>query len=431
MSSTSEAVVRLVEAAAAAAERVSGVGLLPGLPYVSGWQFTAGSSGLRSARATLSVDLAELWRQRDRHPEIAAAKRDLVDVTMSQHPADLERLGMTLGGMPSKQVAQVLARQVLYRTAGHIDGSGRWQHDVAPSTQALPRLMAVEVDDCLRGAPTLVEVVAPLSYCDTELVAPVTLKQGLSLVPLDAGQVTRLLSGSMSSYSGVSPSGAHDWKVAVVATVQLGAPHAVDAAMLAIDDALVLLRLLRHTAVGLLHHFIRPRGLSLRERGSGVHLGTPTFGASLNVTAADVQSVVAFVAQGASSKEGRLALAIRRLVSAESRRSHEDRLIDYWVGLEALYGVGGTSEVSYRVGIRMAHALAIGEQPQRTLFKQVRDSYNLRSAVVHGDPQRAKKATAASADQAEAWLRESIRLWWQTTAGPTASDVDQQLFRSE
>jgi hypothetical protein len=80
-------------------------------------------------------------------------------------------------------------------------------------------------------------------------------------------------------------------------------------------------------------------------------------------------------------------LALRRFDAAYERTRPEDKLIDYWVALEALFlKRKERMELSYRAALRIARFL--GETPAQRLdlFERMKESYKARSSVVHGDP---------------------------------------------
>jgi len=80
----------------------------------------------------------------------------------------------------------------------------------------------------------------------------------------------------------------------------------------------------------------------------------------------------------------RARLALDRLLMAEERNQPQDRLIDSWIGLEAVLLPGQTAELTYRARLRGA-ALAGGDTTQRRrVVDLLRASYEDRSRLVHG-----------------------------------------------
>ena len=66
----------------------------------------------------------------------------------------------------------------------------------------------------------------------------------------------------------------------------------------------------------------------------------------------------------------------------------EDRLIDYMIAFEALYlndtGAQERGEMRFRLALRVAQFLRELNQ-QKSLYREMRAAYNMRSSIVHGD----------------------------------------------
>jgi hypothetical protein len=85
------------------------------------------------------------------------------------------------------------------------------------------------------------------------------------------------------------------------------------------------------------------------------------------------------------SKDDDIAIAMRRLMYAMERRRPEDRLLDAMIAAEAVFSRGSTTELSYRISLRLAVAIenaSLGKR--RAIFEFMRRAYGLRSKVVHG-----------------------------------------------
>jgi hypothetical protein len=78
-------------------------------------------------------------------------------------------------------------------------------------------------------------------------------------------------------------------------------------------------------------------------------------------------------------------VAARRLSAATLRETEEDAIIDLCIGLEAALGDESHAEITHKLALRTAAVVArsVGADPQLT-FRQVKDIYRFRSAVVHG-----------------------------------------------
>jgi hypothetical protein len=401
---------------------------LAGVPLRSGWEFHQSVTGLREARTFIAPDLMAMWRDSTGTGALGPGRAALRDALLGQHHLSLEQLGRSRGALRPQAVASMLTNLVMHRAAGLLDGSGRWDEPTGPDGEQIAERVCEELEALLDGVPAVADIVVPLRMCDTDLASAAAVMHGVRLVPLGVGEVTRLLAGTVGTFSGPTAAEALDWECAVVTQAKPDVAGTTDAAMALATDTVLALRLLRHSAVAAPHFLIRPHGLSLVERGSGLHLGLPTWGPGLHVTAGDLAAVAATMSERPSSRSGRLALALRRLASSDSRRDHGDRLVDFWVGLEALYAPDGTAELKFRAAVRLAHALEPAGPARRALFDAARKSYDLRSKLVHGDPKGPDKATADAANEAEDWLRRSILRWWSTGAGPSPAQLDAELF---
>lgn len=124
-----------------------------------------------------------------------------------------------------------------------------------------------------------------------------------------------------------------------------------------------------------------------------------------------------------SGKEkARYARAIRRFRDAYDRAAPEDRLIDSWIGLEALVLSDSKQELAYKAGMRIATLVGATGEEREHLFKLTKKLYAARSAVAHG---ASDSDLAAKADEAHDLLRRVV-LAWSTpgaTRDPTAMDL--------
>lgn len=104
----------------------------------------------------------------------------------------------------------------------------------------------------------------------------------------------------------------------------------------------------------------------------------------------------------------RLRIAITRLNDGITRDSLIDMLIDYMIGLEALFLPDGNEELTYRLAIRVAYNLEKEYEKRKQLFKDVKNYYRKRSKGVHGNTGDLIKEEV---DKVEGILRKSILLW--------------------
>jgi hypothetical protein len=85
-----------------------------------------------------------------------------------------------------------------------------------------------------------------------------------------------------------------------------------------------------------------------------------------------------------SNYEGKAGLAIARWNNALERPNAQDRLIDLWILLESLFTGDSKTELRYRASLRIAAFLGGNHAERVSVFKVIRDSYDLRSKLVHG-----------------------------------------------
>jgi hypothetical protein len=104
-----------------------------------------------------------------------------------------------------------------------------------------------------------------------------------------------------------------------------------------------------------------------------------------------------------------LNVAIRRFEYAYERTKLEDRLVDYMVAFEALFfkrhEVG---EFRHKLSVRVARLLGSTYVERERIADRIRDFYDKRSAVVHGEE---VKLDDAFVHEVEDNLRESIKLF--------------------
>jgi len=95
------------------------------------------------------------------------------------------------------------------------------------------------------------------------------------------------------------------------------------------------------------------------------------------------------------SQDHHLRLPATRLVDGGSRLRPEDAIIDYAIGLESLLTAGEDRELRYRFALRGATVLTWEGTPRKTnkakVFRSLRDFYDIRSQIVHGQRLDRKK----------------------------------------
>jgi hypothetical protein len=119
----------------------------------------------------------------------------------------------------------------------------------------------------------------------------------------------------------------------------------------------------------------------------------------------------------------RAALAIRRFNLAYERRNDDDSLVDLWIGLEALFSESGT-DINYKAAMRIAYYLGASPDERQSLFKDVKESYNVRSRLVHGDPLTSLSAARTTARNA---LRRALARSMKEKVLPDPGSLDFEI----
>jgi hypothetical protein len=120
-----------------------------------------------------------------------------------------------------------------------------------------------------------------------------------------------------------------------------------------------------------------------------------------------------------------LELALRRFNGAYARGPVEDRVIDVWVALEALFAPDATTELRFRASSRIARFLGEDQDDRVDMQRFLRLSYDVRSHFVHGGvPEAFEKKVADAggfagvADRTEGILRRALHQWIRDPQSP-------------
>jgi hypothetical protein len=125
-----------------------------------------------------------------------------------------------------------------------------------------------------------------------------------------------------------------------------------------------------------------------------------------------------------------LRIPTSRLAYTYERGDEADRLVDYWIALEALFATDGTQELKYRASLRIARFVGSSPDERRRLFGEMKTSYDLRSHLVHGGDSNSKKCRRLPevVDQTGATLRRALRLCLERGQPPPLPDIDAGLL---
>lgn len=117
--------------------------------------------------------------------------------------------------------------------------------------------------------------------------------------------------------------------------------------------------------------------------------------------------------QSPASAEGRFAFALARWDSGLARKRGVDQLVDHWIALESLFASDASTEIAYRVSLRIAAHLGRTASEREGLYREMKKAYGWRSKTVHGDRptkprhqhELAEAITSSSASLRSALLR--------------------------
>lgn len=120
--------------------------------------------------------------------------------------------------------------------------------------------------------------------------------------------------------------------------------------------------------------------------------------------------------------DDRVKIALRRNYLGHG--GGDDDIIDLWIGLEALFS-DGASEITYKAAIRISHYIGQNQVARRFLFETLKESYTVRSRLVHGEHPRDTRRARQIASEA---LRLSLlKLLSEGTAAPDVPGLDRAI----
>lgn len=113
------------------------------------------------------------------------------------------------------------------------------------------------------------------------------------------------------------------------------------------------------------------------------HLGAGSGEPLTSATRRSLRQMAELVLQSLR-KEKAVAIAIRRFSQSFEPRHEQDRFLDLWIAMEALFGTESSTEVSFRLCINAARTLSVRGMSRHALFRWIQKSYAVRSKIVHG-----------------------------------------------
>jgi len=136
----------------------------------------------------------------------------------------------------------------------------------------------------------------------------------------------------------------------------------------------------------------------------------------------------------------RMQLAIRRLNNCFLREDGEDAILDATIAMELLLSDGDTQEITHKLALRMAalsSTVPDYKHEPTAVFKNVKAVYRFRSAVVHGNQEKAKETREIKLDDgtiiptiklATDYLGMAVRAIAQQPEYFTPHNIDEKLL---
>ncbi len=304
------------------------------------------------------------------------------------------------------------------------------------------REMYSRLDTFLSQAEITYRTVAPLENFQGS-AGPIRLDDAAVLRPLADEEVQHMW--DMGEYGGlVSRHSALGWRFCLEVTHSQPKNTTLDNRHTdrIVWNVLTALRLTRQGAVGVPvvlrwpidAPYGAPRGTIGTSGPSLSRLGS-TYELSLD----DVDSLLPiFEATAKVRDKSALRVALDRFNYAYDRTRLHDRIIDEWVALEALFLPTQEQELRFRAALRISYFAGRDGPDGRQLYKLMKDSYELRSWIVHGEsePKRGKSAwprdrVGEVAAATEESVREILRLCVLNPGEPRVDRLDAAIVARE
>jgi hypothetical protein len=176
-----------------------------------------------------------------------------------------------------------------------------------------------------------------------------------------------------------------------------------DSARISINDTVVnllnrlvyVMRLFKEGALGFISTIWKPM-LRTGIMGGGMFSSFPpqiTYGTKYELDEVEASSFQTFWLMEKwntleTTENKNLNLALRRFNSAYTRRSNDDKLIDYAIAYEALFSQGSKDgdSLTHKLALRFSRLVENDFEKRKEYFTAMKALYGKRSRVVHGDP---------------------------------------------
>jgi len=167
------------------------------------------------------------------------------------------------------------------------------------------------------------------------------------------------------------------------------------------------------------------------QRGGGWASKPKVYGPKYELLGADVERLKELVASlSRTGRRKKLQVAMGRFNGAYERKRPDDKLVDLWIALEALFLKSSERmELTYKAALRIARFVGRDAPERVEIFEGMKNSYNARSRVVHGDPP--PRDIADTTAFTEEVVRKALRSSVLSGSGPDLDELDLDAVRAD
>jgi hypothetical protein len=171
---------------------------------------------------------------------------------------------------------------------------------------------------------------------------------------------------------------------------------------------------------------------SFGSGGASRRIDQPLLGNLLSVTSIDIIDIQRLYEQIRTNEDKSVfRITLKRLSYGLERIDPEDKVIDFMIGLEALYLPDGSTELKYRWSLRIAWMLEDDTEARKYKYAELKALYDMRSSVVHGSPPgRKNPITDEKIAKLEDMLRISLRMYLDDSSRFEGSALDELCLGS-
>lgn len=162
--------------------------------------------------------------------------------------------------------------------------------------------------------------------------------------------------------------------------------------------------------------------------GSRSHLNPnpKLFGDVFKLSQEELPSIEKYFDLIGSNTHKKFALASRRLSFAQTRNQMEDQVLDLCIALEALYLPKSSTELNFRLGMRLGKILGVDVNEACEIFKFAKKFYDLRSRVAHGE--ELPNSIEDDVKKAEELLRQSLGMYLSNQVQFSDENLNRMLL---